>query len=152
GIAHEINTPIQFVGDNARFLAGGFASLRDVLGRYRAFRARAAGFVDATLVREVQELERTLDLAYLEAEIPKAIAQTLEGAGRVATIVRAMKEFGHPSLAEEKTAADLNRAVESTIIVARNEFKYVADVETEFGALPSVPCYPGDLNQVFLNL
>src|SRR5439155_26389065 len=65
GIAHEINTPIQFVGDNTRFLAGGFASLRDVLGKYRTFRARAAGFVDAALVREVREVERTADLAYL---------------------------------------------------------------------------------------
>ncbi len=96
GIAHEINTPIQFVGDNARFLADGFASLRGVLEKYRAFRATAAGVVDTGLVRAVREAERAADLAYLEEEIPKAIDQTLEGVHRVATIVRAMKEFGHP--------------------------------------------------------
>ena len=84
-------------------------------------------------------------------EIPKALTQTLDGVTRVATIVRAMKEFAHPE-GKEMAAADLNRALLSTLTVARNELKYVADVETEFGDLPLVVCNIGDLNQVFLNL
>ena len=92
------------------------------------------------------------DLEYLLDEIPNAIAQSLEGVGRVAAIVRAMKEFSHPGTAH-KTAVDLNRAIESTATVARNEWKYVADLVTDFDPdLPPVPCLPGELNQVFLNI
>ena len=84
--------------------------------------------------------------------MPRAIEQGLDGARRVAKIVRAMKEFSHPDSAD-KTATDLNRAIESTITVARNEWKYVAEIATEFDeTLPPVVCYPGDINQVILNL
>jgi signal transduction histidine kinase len=99
----------------------------------------------------VRGVEQETDCAYLLEEIPKALAQTLEGVTRVATIVRAMKDFAHPE-SREMAAADLNRALLSTLTVARNELKYVADVETEFGHLPLVVCNIGDLNQVFLNL
>jgi two-component system, NtrC family, sensor kinase len=84
-------------------------------------------------------------------EIPKALSQTLDGVSRVATIVRAMKEFAHPE-SKEMAAADINKALQSTLTVARNELKYVADVELELGEMPPVVCNVGDLNQVFLNL
>jgi len=84
--------------------------------------------------------------------MPKAMEQMMDGVERVATIVRAMKAFSHVDQGTEKTAADLNKALESTLVVARNELKYVADVETDFGELPPVPCHLGDVNQVFLNL
>ena len=99
----------------------------------------------------MRRAEEESDCAYLLEEIPKALTQTLDGVTRVATIVRAMKEFAHPE-GKEMAAADLNRALLSTLTVARNELKYVADVETEFGDLPLVVCNIGDLNQVFLNL
>ena len=76
----------------------------------------------------------------------------VDGIGRVAAIVRAMKEFSHVDRSAEKTPADLNKALESTLVVARNELKYVADVEVDYGELPLVVCHLGDLNQVFLNL
>jgi signal transduction histidine kinase len=152
GVAHEINTPIQFIGDNTRFLYDGFASVTQLVTAYQALRAATTdGAVDSALVREAEAAEAEVDWAYLMAEIPKAIGQTLEGVDRVATIVRAMKDFAHPQ-AEEKTPADLNAALRSTLIVARNELKYAAEVETELGELPPVLCYLGDLNQVFLNL
>ena len=78
--------------------------------------------------------------------------QMLEGVARVAKIVRAMKEFSHVDRSTEKTPADLNKALESTLVVARSKLKYVAEVETELGTLPPVICHAGDLNQVFLNL
>jgi len=96
-------------------------------------------------------VEEEADCAYLLEEIPQALAQTLDGVTRVATIVRAMKEFAHPE-GKEMAAADINKALLSTLTVARNELKYVADVETEFGDLPLVVCNIGDINQVFLNL
>jgi PAS domain S-box-containing protein len=152
GIAHEINTPIQFVGDNTRFLQDAFASLQTLLKKYQEWgEAASTQTVDPHLLEEVKEAVETADLDYLTEEIPKALSQSLEGVGRVATIVRAMKEFAHPDR-KEKAAADLNKALHSTLIVARNELKYVADVETDLGELPPVVCHLGDINQVFLNL
>jgi len=99
----------------------------------------------------VRRAEEELDAAFLLDEIPRALSQSLEGVTRVATIVRAMKEFAHPE-SKDMAAADLNKALLSTLTVAGNELKYVAEVETDFGDLPLVVCNVGDMNQVFLNL
>jgi signal transduction histidine kinase len=152
GIAHEINTPIQFIGDNTRFLQGTFAAFQSLLAKYQGVvDAAAAGSVSPNLVGEVREAIEAADLEFLVEETPKSLAQTLEGVERVATIVRAMKEFAHIDL-KEKVAADINKALISTLTVARNELKYVANVETEFGDLPPVTCNISAVNQVFLNL
>jgi signal transduction histidine kinase len=152
GIAHELNTPIQFIGDNTHFLQGAFEAFQTLLAKYRAVvDAAAAGPVNPTLVEEVRQAIEAADMEFLVEETPKSLAQTLEGVERVATIVRAMKDFAHVDR-KEKSATDINRALLSTLTVARNELKYVADVETEFGDLPLVVCNIGDINQVFLNL
>jgi len=153
GIAHEINTPIQFVGDNTRFLSDSFEQLREVLNAYDQLKHTAQEHgIAGELLGRVTKAEEDADLEYLAEEIPKAIDQTLDGVARVAKIVRAMKDFSHPDQGE-KVPADLNHALDDTLTVARNELKYVADVVTDFEpALPPVPCYLSDLNQVFLNL
>jgi signal transduction histidine kinase len=152
GIAHELNTPIQFVGDNIRFLQDGFMSLQNLIRAFQELQAAAeSGTIRAELLHEVSQAVKDGDLHYLAEEIPKALNQSLDGVGRVATIVRAMKDFAHTEQSQ-MAAADLNRALASTLIVARNETKYVADVTTDFGDLPAVECCLGDLNQVFLNL
>ena len=152
GIAHELNTPIQFVGDNIRFLQDSFNSLETLLGKLQEVRCAAeAGSVAGRLLREANQAVTDGDLPYLMEEIPKALNQSLDGVERVATIVRAMKDFAH-SDQSQRAAADLNKALASTLIVARNEIKYVADVITDFGDIPPVECRLGDLNQVFLNL
>jgi hypothetical protein len=103
------------------------------------------------LTGSIRELIRKADVEFLTGEIPTAIEQSLEGLGRVAEIVRAMKEFSHPS--ETMVATDLNRAISSTVTVARNEWKYVADLEARLAPdLPMVPCLPGEFNQVILNM
>jgi len=152
GIAHEINTPTQFVTDNLTFLRDSWKSTHELLEQYRGAIRNAAGSLPAGVTAALEEAERNCDLDFIVAEVPRAIEQGLDGAHRVAKIVRAMKEFSHPDSAE-KTAADLNKAIESTITVARNEWKYVAEVSTEFDEnLPAVVCHPGDINQVILNL
>jgi len=152
GIAHEINTPIQFVGDNTRFLQDSFGDLGALLTKYQELRdAATAGNVGSELLTALRQQEEKSDCAYLLEEIPRALAQTLDGVSRVATIVLAMKEFAHPE-SKEMAGADLNKALQSTLTVARNELKYVAEVETQFGDLPAVVCNIGDVNQVFLNL
>lgn len=153
GIAHEINTPTQYVGDNIRFLQEGFEDLDRLVGKYQelAGACKEGDGVDDVL-RQVAETAKEIDLEYLREEIPSAIAQGLEGVERVANIVRAMKEFSHPG-SDEKTPTDMNKAMENTVTVARNEWKYVADLEMDFDeTLPPVPCLPGEMNQVILNM
>lgn len=152
GIAHEINTPAQYVGDGVHFLKEVFESYQQLLNEYCSAVEVLERAGEATeLVGSIRELEHELDLDYLRANVPGSFARCIDGIARISTIVRAMKEFSHPDQ-REKTAADLNQALRSTLIIARNEYKYVANIETGFGDLPLVHCHVGDLNQVFLNL
>ncbi|GJL56111.1 MAG: hypothetical protein NPIRA02_32430 [Nitrospirales bacterium] len=153
GIAHEINTPIQFVNDNLQFLKDSFASLDGVLTAYGSLHeALEAGVVDPELLATGRAAITEADLEYLTDEVPKAIGQSLDGVDRVAKIVRAMKEFSHPGNTQKKPT-DLRHAIENTITVASNEWKYVAEVEMQIeDDLPVIPCLPGELNQVFLNI
>jgi len=152
GIAHEINTPAQYVGDGVHFLKEAFAGYQCLVGHYR----RAVDVLETAggqqaLVSEIREIEEEIDLAYLEANVPGSFESCQDGVSRISTIVRAMKEFAHPDQSE-MACADLNRALQTTLAVAKNEYKYVAEVTTDFGCLPPVLCHVGDLNQVFLNL
>jgi two-component system, NtrC family, sensor kinase len=153
GIAHEINTPTQYVGDNTRFLQDAFKDVNVLLERYGALlRATKEDDRFREMATGVEETATEIDLEFLQEEIPKAIEQTLEGVDRVATIVQAMKRFSHPESGEKKPV-DINEAIESTVTVARNEWKYVAEVELDLDRnLPPVPCSPGDFNQVILNM
>lgn len=152
GIAHEINTPTQYVSDNLSFLKEGWESTQAVMVLYRQAFAASDNSFSEKWVTQIREAEQKFDFGFIASEMPKAIEQASDGVQRVAKIVRAMKEFSHPDAAE-KSAVDINRAIETTVTVARNEWKYVADVRTELDEkLPPVPCYAGELNQVVLNL
>ncbi len=153
GIAHEINTPTQYIGDNIHFIQDGFQQIHSLLGAHaRLIEAAKQGPVSEELLAEVDAAALAADLEYLVQEIPKAIEQSLQGVARVVKIVGAMKEFSHPGT-HEKTEIDLNRAIESTLTVATNEWKYLAEVVTDFDpSLPPVPCLPGEINQVVLNM
>jgi signal transduction histidine kinase len=152
GIAHEINTPTQFVGDTVRFLGDAFGDLAELLVAYEDLLVAAErGPVPSGLVARVRAAEDRADLDYLRARVPGAVERAEDGVQRVATIVRAMRDFAHPPTVQ-MAPVDLNAALRSTLVVATNEYKYVADLETELGELPPVVCYGGDMNQVFLNL
>ncbi len=138
GIAHEINTPAQYVADNLRFLMEGVATTTKVLAELRSGRPCTP------------ELEE--ELAIYEGEMPAAIRQSLEGMSRIAAIVRGMRTFAHPG-GSSKTTVDLNAEIASTVTVTRNEWKYVSEVVTEFDPeLPPVPAIAGEINHVFLNI
>lgn len=153
GIAHEINTPTQYVGDNTLFLKKAFDDLLGLLSRLTTLRSEARiDSVDPALIAAFDAAMQEVDLDYLRDEVPTAIAETLEGVARVTTIVRAMKDFSHPGTGE-KALTDLNQSIASTLTVARNEWKYVADLVTDLDPdLPPVPCLIGEFNQVILNL
>ena len=153
GIAHEINTPTQFIGDNIRFLHDAFAGLKSVLAHYeRLLAAARSNALSREIVEEASAAIANADTGYLLEQIPMALQDALDGVGRVSTLVTAMKEFSHPG-EKEKVALDLNKAIAGTIMVARNEWKYVADVETDFDpALPAVLCLRSEFSQAILNL
>lgn len=152
GVAHEINTPIQYVGDNLRAISDFFVDVEAVVTKYREIvgLVKQAGRAEE-LAQKAEAVEREHDLDFILTDAPKAVNQALDGVQRVAKIVRAMKDFSHVKSAAS-SGVDLNRCLESTLTVARNEYKYHADVKTDFGDLPLVECYPSELNQVFLNL
>jgi PAS domain S-box-containing protein len=153
GIAHEINTPIQYVGDNARFLKDAWQDLAGLLAVAQKLRNElTSGIASRATIDTFDRCSRIADVEYLARDIPIAIDQTLAGVQRVARIVGAMKEFSHPG-SQEKRAVDLNRAIETTVTISHNEWKYVAEVQTQLDPnLPLVPCLAGEINQVLLNL
>ncbi len=153
GIAHEINTPIQYVGDNTSFFKESWNQLSALLAAAQKLRSEVTpDVVSESTIENFDNCTRNADVEYLSQDIPRAIDQTLEGVERVSRIVRAMKEFSHPG-SQEKKAVDLNKAIETTITISRNEWKYVATMETRLDPeLPLVPCLAGEMNQVLLNL
>ena len=153
GIAHEINTPTQYLGDNTRFVKDSFTAILKVLQSHQELLvASKQNAVTPELLERSEALLAVSDLEYLCEQIPASLNETLEGIERVTKIVRAMKEFSHPG-GKEKTHADINRAIQSTVTVAHNEWKYVADLKLELEPeLPLVPCFIGEINQSILNL
>ncbi len=153
GVAHEINTPTQFITDNAHFLIQGFAKLAQVL--HAAGNLRESAGQQPQLAEQVAALvlvEKKTEIDYLLVEIPNALNQSLEGLGRVARIVQSLKEFSHPQNAR-CNPVDLNHVITTAITVSRHEWKYVAEVVTDFSTtLPPVPCVVDEFNQVILNL
>lgn len=151
GVAHEINTPLQFVSDSSRFLGEMITDLFELVDHYEALRVVAAAHDDcADLATSVEELADELDVEFLREESPGAVKRTLDGLERVTTIVQAMKQFSHPG-SDDLAPVDLADLVDSTLTVARNEFKYVADIEVG-DDLPEVFANRGDLGQVMINL
>jgi two-component system NtrC family sensor kinase len=152
GVAHEINTPVQFVSDSIHFVGDAVRDLFGVLEKLGVVqRSVLAGTPSRDAAVEAAEAADAAELPYLAENVPKAVERALDGLGRVATIVRSMKDFAHPDQ-KDMTTVNLNQAVQSTLTVATHEYKYVADLETDFGVLPPVRCYAGDLNQVVLNI
>jgi signal transduction histidine kinase/DNA-binding response OmpR family regulator len=154
GIAHEINTPIQYVGDNISFLKESLADITRVIDTYDQFWRELVekGVVPDEMGRQMAKIISDADLEYLWEELPKTIDQSLDGVHRVEKIVRAMKDFSHPG-DKEKTPIDINKLLQTTITVCRNEWKYVAEMETDLTAdLPLVQGFAADISQVFLNI
>jgi PAS domain S-box-containing protein len=147
GIAHEINTPVQFIGDNVAFAREGVRDVLDVLQHYRD----AAAMLPASEVTRLAELEQAADLDFLQTHIVEALQSSSDGLATVATLVRSMKAFAHPDK-HDKEPSDINEALRTTTVISTNEHKYIADVKTELEDIPLVSCLISELNQVFLNI
>lgn len=155
GIAHEINTPLQYLHDNTMFIKD---SLRNIFSALN----EAKEIVSSCTLENRSEIEKKFsrmklllndkNLNYLTQEIPAAINENENGIQIVRKIVMAMKNFSHPGM-KTMQKADINEAIRSTIIITKNVWKYNTEIETEFGdKLPEVSCHIADINQVFLNM
>jgi two-component system NtrC family sensor kinase len=146
GVAHELNTPIQYLGDSIGFVRDGSLELLAFAKQVREVAAR-----ESPAHTQLRALLGGLDLAFLEEEFPKAVDSVHHGVDRVASIVRAMKELSHPG-SRNAIVTDINRALDNALCVTASTYKYFADVESDYGEIPPVVCFAGDLYQVFLNL
>jgi PAS domain S-box-containing protein len=137
GVAHEINTPIQYLSDSVKFIGEGVQEL--------------LAYIDSLHASKAQEPEPDDDVEYLREELPPALMRVSEGLTRIAEIVRSMKDFSSAEV-RDMSEVDLNRKIASTLVVARSEYQAFADVQTDFGELPPVYCQSAQINQVILNL
>jgi signal transduction histidine kinase len=143
---------VQFISDSVRFVRH---ALRDVPHAIADYRALAAGVLsgrDVTAAaKKAHETDEAADVDYFIQNAPDALDRALEGIARVGSVVKSMTEFAHPDN-QAKADVDVNRAVRNTLNMARNEYKEVAELDTDFGDVPPVHCHAGDINQVVLNL
>jgi PAS domain S-box-containing protein len=153
GIAHEINTPVQYIESNTTYLSDSFSSILDFLSDcLRLVDQAQQGAVQSELLKKIQGARQELDMDFLREDIPESLQESLQGLKKVTRIVRSMKDFSHPG-DSEKGQVDLNKALEDTLTISRNEWKYWAEVQTELDPeLPLVPCLKDEINQVFLNI
>ncbi len=150
GIAHEINTPTQYVLANVQFLEDSHKDVADIMVKVEEAAEKGADNINDLLIESIKEQIEEADWEFLKEEIPESIKQSSEGLRRISNIVRAMKQFSHPS-GENPEFNDINDAIKNTVSVASNEWKYVADVQLELAEdLPNVPCFLDELNQVIL--
>jgi signal transduction histidine kinase len=149
GIAHEINNPINFVTSNVSPLK------RDVEMMFNALNIiEEVGMSDLSAAdkqKKIKEFKEELDFDYLTMEINHLIKGINEGANRTAEIVKGLRVFSRLD-EDDLKKADINEGLESTIIIANNLLNNKIKVTRHYGDLPLAECYPGKLNQVFLNM
>ena len=152
GIAHEINTPMQYIGDNTTFLKSSIESLQQYITKMNSMLENELEDNNPSLVEELNNLKQIFDIEYLLEEIPQSIEQTEIGIKRVTNIVKAMKDFVHPNT-KEKVLCNINHGIEVTVTISKNEWKYVADLELQLDdKMPLIYCLQDELNQVILGM
>jgi PAS domain S-box-containing protein len=137
GVAHEINTPIQYLSDSVSFIRQGVQELLE--------------YIDALRAQIPTPPEPDENIEELRADMPPALELMADGLIRIAETVRSMKDFANADQSAT-VSVDLNRKIASTLVVSRSEYSHVADVDTDFAPLPSISCNSGQINQVILNL
>lgn len=153
GVAHEINNPTGFVNSNLRTLQEYQEEMRNLIALYKKLLERTKKNCPdlGDIISEVEAYEKKIDIDYLMEDGAELIGDCQEGTDRIKKIVMDLKDFAHPG-EDNLVEADVNAGIESTLNVVWNELKYKTEVEKEYGDIPLIPCYPQQLNQVFMNL
>jgi two-component system NtrC family sensor kinase len=153
GIAHELNNPLNFVSLNFVTLTEYFENMIDVIQSYRNLSTHMETLLPVDPELEmIRAKEDEMDLNFILDDTPTLFKESRSGFDRIARIIKSMRDFSHVNHTGDFTMFNINTGIEDTLIIARNEYKYVADVTTELGDLPDIRCLPEQLNQVFLNL
>ena len=155
GVAHELNTPVGFVASNFQTLNGYVDKIRQLLHAYETFMKELVARNDEELTTSMQAIDalrKQLKIDFLLEDIGELFTESQEGLERVTSIVRNLRDFSRVDQAQQAVEFDINEGLRATLVVARNEIKYDADVEVDYGDIPPVPCHSGQINQVFLNI
>ncbi|HEY6896795.1 MAG TPA: ATP-binding protein [Rhodocyclaceae bacterium] len=148
GIVHEISTPVSYVGSNLAAMASSWRDVGELLDSYEAMEQYAPAEVQETLLALKQQVE----IEFLRSDTAKLIADSRGGIGRIAEIVRDLKNFSRADSSDDRQWADLHRGLDSTLNIVWSELKYHCTLHKEYGELPKVYCNPSQINQVVLNL
>lgn len=150
GIAHEINTPLQYVGDNTFFLRDAFNSIQELGSFIRNEIVDNEQYSE--LSKKIRAFLEEIDYHFIMEEIPQAFEGSLSGIEKVSNIVKAMKNFAHSS-GKQKALENINSGIEVAVIISKNEWKYSSDLKLELNPdLPMIPCSLDEINQVLLNM
>jgi two-component system, NtrC family, sensor kinase len=153
GLAHELNNPINFVRMNFSTLQEDIDDLQDILGSYREIVRKIDERIDLNHeLRSIREKEKILSVDSLLKDIPEIFSESRQGFDRITTIIESMRNFSFRHADNETVSFDINKGIRDTLVIARNEYRYVAEIDPYLQELPSVPCNPEQINQVFLNL
>lgn len=155
GVAHEMNTPVGFVASNFETLVTYVDKFRTMLSVYDEFIARVASSAHSEFsesIHQLRETQQALKLGFVLEDIKDLFNESQEGLKRVTSIVQNLRDFSRIDQEKKQDDYNINDCIKSTLIVARNEIKYDADVETDLGEIPLVPCHSGQVNQVLLNI
>lgn len=153
GLAHELNNPVGFVSMNFQALEEYIPALTQILNIYRqALNSPAGSEAQRELLDKARQMEEEFSLGFILDDVNNLFSQSREGFRRITTIVNSMRDFSRTDPREEFIASDLNKGLRDTLVIARNSYKNVAEMDVELGEIPSVECIPGQINQVFLNI
>jgi signal transduction histidine kinase len=148
GVAHEINSPLQFLGDNLNFLRDAFDESLDLVATWqRLCESRAPELAPALTAAAVEA-----DLGYKEEQVPRIVEKSLEGLQRIAKIVAAMKTFAPTDGEGELVEVDVNECIETAMTLTAYRFRDAASVTLEEGDVPRVRGHGGDIGQVVLSV
>jgi PAS domain S-box-containing protein len=151
GIAHEINTPVQYVGDSVTFLQDTFSDLGRLVAKSEEY-CNNPDTVGVAAAESMRNLLEEIDAEFIKSEAPKTFERIFEGIEHISTIVQAMRRFAYTD-GDVKTAVQIHNAIDTTLVISRNEWRYIADAVTEFDPdLAEIMCLPGEMNQVLLNI
>lgn len=151
GVAHEINTPTQFVGDNISFIKQNIDQFHDLFS-YISKIAKSHDTNFQEIENIIKKLDSNVDLDFVLGEMPLALEQSLDGVQRIKSIVKAMKSSVHPDNVDMQLA-DINQEIESACVLSRSEWKLVTEIDMKLDTeLPKVYCLPYEINQVVLNM
>ena len=155
GVAHEMNTPVGFVASNFQTLESYVTKFKSLIDMYSDIIVQIDTSEKGELKKKIDAIRESwhdMKMDFILKDIKQVFKESKEGLNRVTSIIQNLRDFSRIDKAENFEEYHLNDGINATLIVARNEIKYDADVKTDFGDLPSVPCHPGQINQVLLNM